>query len=90
MTSNKTVVYSAIARLMAMGQVGATQAADKPDMSKMEKCYGIVKAGKNDCKTSNSSCAGTAEKDSKPTAFLVVPKGTCEKITGASLEPKAS
>ena len=89
MTSNKTVVYSAIAGLMAMGLVGATQAADKPDMSKMEKCYGIVKAGKNDCQTSNSSCAGTAEKDNKPTAFLAVPKGTCEKITGASLTPKA-
>ena len=95
MNGKKTVVHSAIAGLLAMGMMSATQAEDmaggmkKMDMSKMEKCYGIVKAGKNDCKTSSSSCAGTSEKDNKPTAFLAVPKGTCERITGGNLEPKA-
>lgn len=89
MTNSKTVVHMAIAGVLAMGMMSATQAAEmdmkKVDMSKMEKCYGIVKAGKNDCKTSSSSCAGTAEKDNKPSAFLAVPKGTCEKITGGNL-----
>lgn len=89
--SNKTILNSAVAGLFAMSVIGvgtSAVAADKSDMSKIEKCYGIVKAGKNDCKTSNSSCAGSAEMDNKPTAFLAVPKGTCEKITGGSLTPK--
>lgn len=88
MKSNKSIVTSAVVGLMAIGLIGATQTAfaDKKDK---EKCYGIVKAGQNDCQTSNSSCAGTAETDNKPSAFLVVPKGTCEKITGGSLKPKA-
>lgn len=88
MKSNKSVVTSAVAGLLAVGLLSGSQqaAADKKDM---EKCYGIVKAGQNDCQTSNSSCAGTAEVDNKPTAFIVLPKGTCEKIVGGSLKPKA-
>lgn len=94
MTNNKAIIHAAIAGLLTMGIAGVTHASEKDamgkvDMSKMEKCYGIVKAGKNDCKTSSSSCAGTAEMDKKPSAFLAVPKGTCEKIVGAKLDPKA-
>jgi len=87
MKGKKSVVNSAIVGLMAIGLMAATQSA-VAGKSK-EKCYGIVKAGENDCQTSNSSCAGTAEIDNKPTAFLVVPKGTCDKITGGTLKPKA-
>ena len=50
-----------------------------------EKCYGIVKAGKNDCQTATSSCAGTSKKDAAADAWLSVPKGTCEKIVGGML-----
>ena len=50
-----------------------------------EKCFGIAKAGKNDCQTATSSCAGTSRKDAQTDAWLSVPKGTCEKISGGSL-----
>ena len=50
-----------------------------------EKCYGVSRAGKNDCQTRYSSCAATAKKDSQRDAWLSVPKGTCEKIVGGSL-----
>jgi uncharacterized membrane protein len=50
-----------------------------------EKCFGIAKAGKNDCQTASSSCAGTSKKDALRDAWLAVPKGTCEKIAGGSL-----
>lgn len=50
-----------------------------------EKCYGVARAGKNDCQTKHSSCAATAKKDSQRDAWLSVPKGTCEKIVGGSL-----
>ena len=45
-----------------------------------EKCFGIAKAGKNDCQTAGSSCAGTSRKDAQHDAWLSVPKGVCAKI----------
>ena len=54
----------------------------------MEKCYGISKAGKNDCQTATSSCAGTSKADAQVDAWLSVPKGACEKIVGGSLAAK--
>lgn len=50
-----------------------------------EKCYGVARAGKNDCQTKHSSCAATSKKDAQRDAWLTVPKGTCEKIVGGSL-----
>jgi uncharacterized membrane protein len=50
-----------------------------------EKCYGVAKAGKNDCQTATSSCAGTSKKDHQVDAWITLPKGTCAKIAGGSL-----
>ena len=61
---------------------GSSSAAEKVEM---EKCYGVVKAGKNDCQTAASSCAGTSKKDGQKDAWILIPKGTCEKIVGGSL-----
>lgn len=87
MKNSKILAHSAIVGIFALTAIGGTTPAlaAKKDM---EKCFGIVKAGKNDCQTATSSCAGTAEVDSKSDAFIVLPKGTCEKITGGSLTPK--
>jgi uncharacterized membrane protein len=52
-----------------------------------EKCFGIAKAGKNDCQTASSSCAGTSRKDAQTDSWLSVPKGVCQKIAGGSLSP---
>jgi uncharacterized membrane protein len=55
-----------------------------------EKCYGIAKAGKNDCAaTGNNSCAGTSRVDADPRAWIYVPAGYCERIVDGSLKPKA-
>ena len=56
----------------------------------MEKCYGIAKAGKNDCQTATSSCAGTSKKDAQGDAWVYVPAGTCAKMVGSSAAPKKS
>jgi uncharacterized membrane protein len=53
-----------------------------------EKCYGIAKAGKNDCQTANSSCAGTSRRNAQGDAWVYVPKGSCDKIVGGSLQAK--
>lgn len=56
---------------------------------KFEKCYGVVKAGKNDCQTNTNSCAGTAKRDAQPDSWVYVPTGTCNKLVGGSTTPKA-
>lgn len=65
--------------------VTATAAmAEDAKQSEREKCYGIAKAGKNDCaaKDGSNSCAGQAKKDASPNDWVYVPKGLCEKIHG--------
>jgi uncharacterized membrane protein len=52
-----------------------------------EKCYGIVKAGQNDCFGVGNSCGGTSKTDNDPQAWIYVPKGTCSKISGGKLSP---
>ena len=53
----------AVGSLIAIGSLGLANpsfAADKPEM---EKCYGVVKAGKNDCAANGHACAGQAKTD---------------------------
>jgi uncharacterized membrane protein len=45
-----------------------------------EKCYGVVKAGQNDCATKTSSCAGSSNADGQKDAFIALPKGLCDKL----------
>jgi uncharacterized membrane protein len=66
--------------------------AQKPVASptfKAEKCYGIAKAGKNDCaSTGANSCGGTAKLNGDPKAWIYVPEGYCERIVGGSKTAK--
>ena len=85
---NSHILSAAIGSLLVLGLVsGNANAADKKDM---EKCFGIAKAGMNDCASSKSahSCAGQATKNNDPQDFVAVPKGTCAKIANGSLEAK--
>jgi uncharacterized membrane protein len=52
-----------------------------------EKCYGIAKAGKNDCAAGAHSCAGQGTKNSDKDSFVYLPAGACSKITGGSTSP---
>ncbi|MBD7923788.1 BufA1 family periplasmic bufferin-type metallophore [Xanthomonas bonasiae] len=61
----------------AMAQGADPAAQPKP----MEKCYGIAKAGQNDCKAgAGTSCAGTSKRDYQGNAWKNVPAGTCVGI----------
>ena len=75
----KTVIRSALMGLVAMGVAGTAVAQQLPPK---EKCYGISKAGQNDCAAGKATCAGTARKDNDPTAWKLVEKGTCTKMGG--------
>lgn len=73
--------------LSALGATNAIFVTSAIAAGKMEKCYGIVKAGMNDCATAKASCAGSATQDKQADAFLFVPKGLCAKIVGGHLNP---
>lgn len=75
-------IAAALSTALLLGAAAQSQAQAQGNI---EKCYGVSKAGKNDCQTATSSCAGTSKKDAEASAWLGVPKGTCEKIVGGKL-----
>lgn len=77
MNPTQRKIAAAVYSLFALGFCANAQAAPA-----MEKCAGIVKAGKNDCGTSKASCAGTSKVDGDKEAWIALPKGTCDKIVG--------
>lgn len=82
MASRNTLLQSAVAGVLALGIAQAGLAQDAKSQSAKEKCYGIAKAGQNDCGTARHSCAGKATKDNAADEWKYVPKGTCEKLGG--------
>jgi len=86
----KTQMIAASAMLAALAApLAASLAAPAPVPTTFtpEKCYGIAKAGLNDCQTATHSCAGTSTKDMDKTSWIYVPAGTCAKIAGGSNQP---
>jgi uncharacterized membrane protein len=81
-----------LAAAVTAGLASSAQAeAKKPEM---EKCYGVAKAGQNDCAAgAGTSCAGTSTTDYQGNAWKLVKAGTCLKIKtpkgSGSLTPQA-
>jgi len=78
----QTTIQAAIAGLLALGFATAVSAQPVPEQKGKDKCYGIAKAGQNDCGTAAHTCAGKAKKDNAPDEWKYVAKGTCEKLGG--------
>lgn len=80
MSSTRTASAIAALALAAIATVSATSApaAQPPAAKPMEKCFGVAKAGKNDCKAgAGTSCAGTSTRDYQGNAWTLVKAGTC-------------
>ena len=86
MSRKNELIHSAVAGILALGLAQAAPAQDKG--GEKEKCYGIAKAGQNDCGTATHTCAGKAKKDNAPDEWKYVAKGTCEKLGGRTQAPK--
>jgi len=73
--------HAAIAAALAFATIATgAHAADTPK-KQMEKCYGVSKAGQNDCAAGpGTTCAGTAKADYQKNAWKLVPAGTCTSI----------
>jgi uncharacterized membrane protein len=81
------MLVAATAAATIGGIVTAMAQAPAPDFT-AEKCYGVAKAGSNDCaSTGNNSCAGTSRVDADPNAWIFVPTGVCAKIVDGSTMP---
>jgi uncharacterized membrane protein len=90
MRKTSVLVVSAVAAALAIPLVSGAQGGPAPKPKfEAEKCYGIAKAGKNDCQTANSSCAGTSKRDGQGDAWIYMPAGSCGKVVGGSTQPKA-
>ena len=87
MKTYQLLIASAVAAALTMPIVSQAGPAPKPKFES-EKCYGVAKAGKNDCQTANSSCAGTSKRDSQNDAWIYMPAGACQKLVGGSKDPK--
>ena len=75
-----TLIHAAVAGLIAAGVAGEAIAQEAKPAK--EKCFGIAKAGQNDCGTATHSCAGKSKKAGAPDEWKYVAKGTCEKLGG--------
>ena len=80
--NKRIALQSALACALATGLLTAAHAGPAAADPSKEKCFGIAKAGQNDCATGSHSCAGTATKDNDSGDWKYVAKGTCEKMGG--------
>ena len=70
-------VVSAFAAALSIVAFAAPAAAE----DEQEKCYGVAKAGENDCAAGpGTTCAGTSKIDYQGNSWKLVPKGSCETM----------
>ncbi len=85
----KKLAISAVisAAILGLSATGAFAHLEPQKGEDMEKCYGVVKAGKNDCssKAGKHGCAGMAKTDANVNEWIKLPSGLCEKLVGSAL-----
>lgn len=81
MKTKTALISTAVASLLAFGAISASQAADEANT---EKCYGVAKAGKNDCAANGHACAGQAKSNGDKNEWIKVPAGTCDRIVNGT------
>lgn len=82
--NQRALIAAAAASLMSLAFVAApAHAADEK-----EKCFGIAKAGQNDCAnlSGTHSCAGQSKVDMGQDEWKYVAKGTCKSMMGMSMD----
>ncbi len=87
---HQVTIQAALAGILALGLVASATGGPVAQPKDSEKCYGIAKAGQNDCGTAKHACAGLGAKvDKDPNEWKYVAKGSCEKVGGTTMAPKA-
>ncbi len=80
----------ALLLFVAAGLLPVSALATGTAGTEKEKCFGVAKAGQNDCASvlGVHSCAGMSKKDKDPTEWKSVAKGTCTQAGGTTVAPK--
>ena len=86
MNQRQALIAAALATVCATTVGSASAQMDAPKKDR-EKCYGVAKAGQNDCGTANHGCSGQAKADNLPDEWKFVPTGTCEEAGGTTKPP---
>jgi uncharacterized membrane protein len=79
---NALYVTGAMVAALALASCGGSAKIAK---SAEEKCYGVAKAGKNDCASGAHTCAGQALASRSPGDYITVPAGLCDKLVGGTV-----
>jgi len=88
MNMKNLALAAAVGSLLSMGLSTTAGAGEMGEKAGKEKCFGVAKAGKNDCAANGHSCAGQSKVDNDPTEWKYVPKGECEKMGGKTAPAK--
>jgi uncharacterized membrane protein len=88
MDRTRTLIRSAIAGLVSAA-AAAHPAAAEDQSAERQKCYGVAKAGQNDCSTAKHSCAGQAKRDRDPADWKYMAPEACQKAGGKTTAPDA-
>ena len=88
--NQRLVVSSAVAAALALGLITTSHAEEKA--AGKEKCFGVAKAGLNDCAnlSGTHSCAGQSKTDMGVDEWKYVAKGTCKEMKGLTAEEAKS
>jgi uncharacterized membrane protein len=83
--NREALIRTAIAGALAAGVTVGSSAFAQGMKDEMEKCWGVAKAGQNDCGSNKTahSCAGHSKKDYDPNDFKAVKAGTCMQMGGS-------
>lgn len=87
LNNHRLAIASALASALALSLAAPAAAQPAKDQGpKHEKCYGVAKAGQNDCASLSGthSCAGQSKADNAVTDWKYVAKGTCKDMKGLS------
>jgi uncharacterized membrane protein len=81
--NQRAMIAATAVAVMSLSMVATPAAAQEK-----EKCFGIAKAGQNDCASvvGAHSCAGQSKVDMDKMEWKYVAKGTCKDMKGLSLE----
>ncbi len=81
--NQRAMIAAAAASLLTLSLASAPVAAQEK-----EKCYGVAKAGQNDCANlaGTHTCAGQSKVDKDKGEWKYVAKGTCKSMKGLSAD----
>ena len=86
--NKQATIQAAVAGLLAVGFAASVAAQAVAPKEGTEKCFGVAKAGQNDCANLSGShtCAGQAKVDKDAGEWRYVAAGTCKQLGGMTAE----